>query len=121
MFSFLLFLLVLGACSSEDKIVTERDTGENKGTAEEIDSDEVEFKEVTLTFLIDNQSVMDGLEAVSDRIEEKYNIITEFEVRPAGTEGDNIIKTRLATGEMTDIMWYNAGSLFGTLNPEEYF
>jgi raffinose/stachyose/melibiose transport system substrate-binding protein len=34
-------------------------------------------------------------------------------------EGDNIVKTRLATGEMTDLFWYNSGSLLQALNPTE--
>ena len=35
----------------------------------------------------------------------------DIETRPGGTEGDNLIKTRLATGEMTDVFLYNAGSI----------
>jgi raffinose/stachyose/melibiose transport system substrate-binding protein len=38
---------------------------------------------------------------------------------PTGSEGDNLVKTRLATGEMTDLFWYNTGSLFQALNPDE--
>lgn len=41
----------------------------------------------------------------------------ELENRPGGAEGDNLVKTRLATGEMTDIFQYNSGSLFQALNP----
>lgn len=41
----------------------------------------------------------------------------EIELRPGGGEGDNIVKTRLATGEMTDIFTYNSGSLFQALHP----
>ncbi len=39
--------------------------------------------------------------------------------RPGGTDGDNIIKTRLATGEMTDVFRYNTGSLFQAINPTD--
>ena len=38
---------------------------------------------------------------------------------PSGTEGDNLTKTRLATGEMADMFWYNSGSLFQALNPDQ--
>ncbi len=38
---------------------------------------------------------------------------------PTGSEGDNLTKTKLATGEMEDIFWYNSGSLFQALNPDE--
>ncbi len=47
------------------------------------------------------------------------NVTFEWETVPSGTEGDNIVKTRLATGDMTDIFWYNSGSLLQALNPAE--
>ena len=47
------------------------------------------------------------------------NVTITIESRPGGTDGDNIVKTRLATGEMTDIFWYNSGSLLQALNPSE--
>jgi raffinose/stachyose/melibiose transport system substrate-binding protein len=43
----------------------------------------------------------------------------ELENRPGGAEGDNLVKTRLATGEMSDIFQYNSGSLFQALNPTQ--
>jgi len=41
------------------------------------------------------------------------------QTRPGGSEGDNIVKTRLSTGEMTDVFLYNSGSLFQALNPQQ--
>lgn len=38
---------------------------------------------------------------------------------PEGVELDNAIKTRLATGEMADLFWYNSGALFLALNPDQ--
>ena len=38
---------------------------------------------------------------------------------PTGAEGDNLTKTRLATGEMADMFWYNSGSLLQALNPDQ--
>ena len=32
---------------------------------------------------------------------------------------DNLMKTRLATGEMPDMFWYNSGSLLQALNPDQ--
>jgi raffinose/stachyose/melibiose transport system substrate-binding protein len=43
----------------------------------------------------------------------------ETETRPGGAEGDNLVKTRLSTGEMTDIFQYNSGSLFQALKPDQ--
>ena len=38
-----------------------------------------------------------------------------LETQPGGTEGDNLNKTKLATGEMSDVFLYNSGSLFQAL------
>lgn len=78
-------------------------------------------EKVVLTLLIDNQSPLDGLKAVAEAIEQKFNIATEIELRPGGSEGDNVVKVRLATGEMADLCYYNSGALFQALNPEQHF
>jgi raffinose/stachyose/melibiose transport system substrate-binding protein len=41
------------------------------------------------------------------------------ETRPQGTDGDNLVKTRLSTGDMSDVFAYNSGSLFQALAPEK--
>ena len=43
----------------------------------------------------------------------------DIEQRAGGADGDNIIKTRLSTGEMADIFDHNSGSLFQALKPEQ--
>ena len=75
---------------------------------------------VTLSFLIDdNQVTIDTAEGlVAAFTEANPNISIEIETRPGGSEGDNIVKTRLATGEMTDIFWYNTGSLLPGAQPD---
>ncbi len=40
-----------------------------------------------------------------------------LDTRPGGAEGDNLIKTKLATCDMADVFLYNAGSLFQAINP----
>ncbi len=47
------------------------------------------------------------------------DVTFEIENRPGGADGDNLVKTRLATGEAGDILQYNSGSLFQALNPTE--
>jgi raffinose/stachyose/melibiose transport system substrate-binding protein len=76
---------------------------------------------VTLTYLITNlEQVITENEALVEAFEaQNPDIHIEIETRPGGTEGDNIIKTRLQTGEMTDIFYYNAGSLFQALAPQQ--
>ncbi|GAE28820.1 ABC transporter substrate-binding protein [Alkalihalobacillus hemicellulosilyticus] len=107
-----LLLLSMAACGDNDS-----DTGASGDNDSETESNEP----VTLSLLVGNQTVLDGIEAVAAEIEELYNIKTDIELRPGGSEGDNLVKTRLATGDMTDLLAYNSGSLFKALNPEEYF
>ena len=38
---------------------------------------------------------------------------------PSDATIDNVIKTRLATGSMADMFWYNSGSLFQNLNADK--
>ena len=76
---------------------------------------------VTLTFLVDDtQNTVDTSTALADAfMAANPDVTIEIEQRPGGGEGDNIVKTRLATGEMNDLFWYNSGSLFQALNPTE--
>jgi raffinose/stachyose/melibiose transport system substrate-binding protein len=76
---------------------------------------------VELSFLVDNtettvaaaQGIVDAFEAANP------DITVEVETRPGGGDGDNLVKTRLQTGEMTDVFWYNSGSLLQALAPEK--
>ncbi len=80
------------------------------------------FAQTTLTFLIDNASnTVAQSEAVVAAFEAANpDINIEIETRPGGAEGDNIIKTRLATGVMADVFLYNSGSLFQAINPQQF-
>jgi raffinose/stachyose/melibiose transport system substrate-binding protein len=76
---------------------------------------------VTLTWLIDDsQQSQEGHKALADAYMALHpNVTIEFENRPQGGDGDNIVKTRLATGEMTDLFSYNSGSLLQALHPTD--
>lgn len=76
---------------------------------------------VTLTMLVDASRAMEGFEAVAALAEEKLGIVIEVEPYPGGETGDSIIKTRLASGEVPDLLCYNSGSLLAALNPTDYF
>jgi raffinose/stachyose/melibiose transport system substrate-binding protein len=77
--------------------------------------------EVTLSVLIDNNpETVAAMEALTAAYTEANPDVTfDIEQRTGGAEGDNIIKTRLATGEMADIFNYNSGSLFQALKPDQ--
>lgn len=76
---------------------------------------------VTLIYLVDeSQNSQDMAKALADAYTALHpNVTITIESRPGGTEGDNIVKTRLATGDMTDIFFYNSGSLLQALNPAQ--
>lgn len=46
------------------------------------------------------------------------SITVKVETRPGGTDGDNLVKTRLSTGDMNDVFLYNSGSLLQALHPD---
>jgi raffinose/stachyose/melibiose transport system substrate-binding protein len=75
----------------------------------------------TLTFLVDNaDGSVKPAQALAAAFHAKNPDITvQVQTRPGGSDGDNIVKTRLSTGEMTDVFLYNSGSLFQALNPKQ--
>lgn len=77
--------------------------------------------EVTLNLLLDgNADTISMMEALTAAYTAANPDVTfEMENRPGGSEGDNLVKTRLATGEAGDIIQYNSGSLFQALRPAE--
>jgi raffinose/stachyose/melibiose transport system substrate-binding protein len=77
--------------------------------------------ETTISLLVDNSPETVGW---TDAVTAAYtaanpDVTFEIELRTGGAEGDNIVKTRLATGEMADVFMYNSGSLFQALKPTE--
>ncbi|WP_432491469.1 ABC transporter substrate-binding protein [Kineococcus auxinigenes] len=58
-------------------------------------------------------SIVEAFEAANPDIQ------VELDGRPAGGEGDNLVKTRLQTGSMPDVFDYNSGSLFQQIAPEK--
>jgi len=77
---------------------------------------------VTITYLIpsgaDDVAVAESLISAFEAANPDINV--EIENRPGGSEGDNLIKTRLATGAMADVFRYNSGSLFQAINPQQF-
>ncbi|WP_369068317.1 ABC transporter substrate-binding protein [Kineococcus terrestris] len=74
-----------------------------------------------ITLLVGNaeENVL-AAEAVAEAFEaENTDVDVTVETRPGGTEGDNLIKTRLATGDMPEVFVYNSGSLLQALNPQQ--
>ena len=76
---------------------------------------------VTLTYLVDDsqadQDTVNTLVAAYKAV--RPNVTITVETRPAGADGDNLVKTRLATGDMDDIFFYNDGALLQALKPAD--
>jgi raffinose/stachyose/melibiose transport system substrate-binding protein len=84
-------------------------------------SDDSGGGKVSLSFLVDNaeQTVKTANQLAKDFTAKNPNITVKVETRPAGTDGDNIVKTRLSTGDMSDVFEYNTGSLFQAIAPQK--
>jgi raffinose/stachyose/melibiose transport system substrate-binding protein len=76
--------------------------------------------DVSISFLTPNGATDVAIgEALSKAFTEKTGIQVNHETQPGGTEGDNLNKTKLATGEMANVFYYNSGSLLMALNPDQ--
>ncbi|NNC12783.1 carbohydrate ABC transporter substrate-binding protein [Planctomonas sp. JC2975] len=75
---------------------------------------------VTITFLTQNDAADTAqAKALITGFEKKYPDVTvKLNTQPAGTQGDNLMKTKLSTKTMNDVFHYNSGSLFQALNPK---
>jgi raffinose/stachyose/melibiose transport system substrate-binding protein len=74
----------------------------------------------TITYLTQNDTEnIANAEGLIAAFEKAYPDITvELNTQPAGSEGDNLVKTKLSTGTMDDVFHYNSGSLLQALNPD---
>jgi raffinose/stachyose/melibiose transport system substrate-binding protein len=72
-----------------------------------------------ITLLIDNGpgtvALAEGVVAAFEKANPDITVRTD--TRPGGSDGDNLVKTRLSTGEMSDVFWYNSGALLQALAP----
>lgn len=82
----------------------------------------VDGDSVRIDFLVGNEPYTIALgEALADAfMAENPGVVITVDSRPGGGDGDNLVKTRLATGEMADVFIYNTGSLFEALNPDQF-
>jgi raffinose/stachyose/melibiose transport system substrate-binding protein len=75
----------------------------------------------TLTLLVGNDptTIKAAKEVVNAFQQANPGVTVKTETRPGGTQGDNLVKTKLSTGDMQDVFWYNSGSLLQALNPAQ--
>ncbi|MBO6128576.1 MAG: carbohydrate ABC transporter substrate-binding protein [Pseudobutyrivibrio sp.] len=109
------------ACGSGNEAASTESNGESTAAAASSEEGWNYEDGTTISLLVDTDMSDAGLVSVCDLAKDKLGINVEIEYRPGGTDGDNLIKTRLAAGEMSDICVYNSGALLSALNPSEYF
>ena len=88
----------------------------------EIGGEEATEGQTEITYLIGDAggTAVPYAEALTTKFNEMNpDIKAIVETQPTGTEGDNLMKTKLATGEMPDLFGYNSGSLFQALSPDK--
>lgn len=76
---------------------------------------------VTLSWMIDRDTDITGIQAVMDAFTEQTGIRFDLELRPGGAEGETILQVRYATGEAPDFIWFNSGSMVQLLDPTNNF
>ncbi|GAB3601520.1 ABC transporter substrate-binding protein [Microbacterium tumbae] len=78
--------------------------------------------QIELTALIaDSGESAEALEALGAAFtEENPDITISVVTQPGGGEGDNLMKTKLNTGEMEDLFGYNSGSQLQGLQPDSF-
>ncbi|MGL4175870.1 MAG: ABC transporter substrate-binding protein [Dermatophilaceae bacterium] len=83
------------------------------------DEDPSSAGKTEITLLTDNGKPTEKrVEAIVEAFEETNPDITvTVNVRPGGPEGNNLVKTKIATGEMEDVFWWNSGSVLRDLDP----
>lgn len=114
--------MVLGlvGCGSESAAKKESSSEPKKDESATVESKQ-DFDGEEISLLWVSNSTMDGINAVVAAAEKELNIKINIEQVPGGEDGDNVVKTRLASGDMADLLSYNCGALLSTLNPGEYF
>ena len=82
--------------------------------------DDSESGKTAISFLTNNDpNNVKTAEAVEKAFEDANpDIDLKVETRPGGGDGDNLVKTRLSTGDMAEVFEYNSGSLFQAIAPE---
>jgi raffinose/stachyose/melibiose transport system substrate-binding protein len=98
--------LAMGACSAGS--LGSSDSGSSGG-------------KVSLTYYVGNSenSVRTADQVTKDFMAKNPNITVKVESHPEGSDGDNLVKTRLSTGDMPEVFGYNTGSLFQAIAPEK--
>lgn len=97
--------LTLAACSGGDSSTSGADSSDGEKTTLSV------FINSDPSSLLLWESLKEGYEAANK------NVTLNLDANPSGSEGDNLVRTKMSTGEMDDLLYYNSGSQFQALDP----
>jgi len=120
-----LTMLVLAACAGakNNGNATNTPTESTAAPTTENASPSAPPEKITLKALMHTSWLKGGMEAVLKDSAEKVGITLEIEKLPEGADGDNLIKTRFATNDKPDLLFFYGGvnEGYGLGKPEEQF
>lgn len=120
-------VLSLAACSSDTESDNNSDSVQmteaqnSDSSADSENGEEFVYKEAELSMSVDSDETLTGIEAVCAKAEELLGIKVNIEIRPAGLEGESLIRTRLASGDMTDLIIMGGGTQLEMVDSSKYF
>jgi len=102
----------------EEEAVEEEAVEEEVKKETEDEPEQETFEPATISITITDAVAREALQAVIDAAQEKLNLTIEFDII-AAAGAEDIMKTRLATGDMGDIFLNNGGAQMLVLDPEK--
>lgn len=110
-----LLISLLGGCGNSQSENTDDSSNTNTDS-------QSSFEGETLNLLMPQSgSDREAIYAQIDAFEEKYGVTVNLEEVPDGDEGENIMKVRIATDAMPDIMVSSVGAKLEQLDPVKNF
>lgn len=122
-----LTMIVLAACggnnNNSNSSASPSESNAAPATETASPSPSVPPEKVTLKALMHSSWLKGGMEAVLKDASEKMGFTLEIEKLPEGTDGDNLIKTRFATNDKPDLLFFYPAvkESDGLGKPEEQF
>lgn len=78
-------------------------------------------EKVTITGMVATSQWNPGMDAIVKAIANKTGVTLDIQKLPEGNQGEQVIKTKLAINDMTDLLFYHSGASLRLLSPERNF
>jgi len=121
-----MILSILAGCgattgATKDTSVSQESTGAITEEVSTTQASDLPAEKVTLTGMVQNGMWNKGMDAVVAAAEAKIGVKVEMQILPDGSQGEQVIKTKYASNDVTDLLFYWAGATVAVLNPEKNF